>query len=104
MLQVTKQIPECGHEVEVMCPVIPMQSACKAKCERTLKCGHKCKGMCKDNCDESKCREMVESCEMPMCGHPITMVPCCENKKGSLYVNTFVFVCVCGHMELLKNK
>ncbi|KAI5741810.1 hypothetical protein M8J76_017257 [Diaphorina citri] len=73
---VKKQIPDCGHVVNLKCKIHPERKHCKIPCERLLSCGHTCAKKCCDECNSSDCEVLVDCPHVEsLCGHP-TKVPC----------------------------
>lgn len=53
-----KQIPECGHTIEIRCDTEPKRADCTQPCKNYLqKCGH----LCTKNCEN--CELICEPCE-----------------------------------------
>nr|CAD7432792.1 unnamed protein product [Timema monikensis] len=73
-VKVTKVVPQCGHQLTLMCSELPLQSRCRGSCLKMLKCGHQCDTMCCSPCT-SKCKVMVPCRMKPACCHSV-MVPC----------------------------
>lgn len=66
---VKKVIPECGHEVELMCSIVPSRALCKQPCSLELDCGHRCRKRCCDQCSTADCVEPVTTDIVSLCGH-----------------------------------
>ncbi|KAI8436675.1 hypothetical protein MSG28_010163 [Choristoneura fumiferana] len=73
--KVKKIIPECGHEIEIDCGIVPTREHCMRKCERVMACGHVCPGRCDQPCDKSKCTKIMERNFDSPCGHEVQL-PC----------------------------
>ncbi|KAJ4449056.1 hypothetical protein ANN_00451 [Periplaneta americana] len=78
---VKKNIPGCGHQIDLRCCVEPEQKMCEMKCERLLKCGHKCTSKCGEKCTTENCKKMVTSTIKAACGHTVK-VPCSKVTGG----------------------
>lgn len=73
-LQVTKQVPQCGHYQEMDCGLDPALFArCDGPCQRKLACGHPCTLQCSEDCSACSCEQSVP--QYGDCGHEI-MVTC----------------------------
>ena len=68
---VTKEVPACGHTVQVKCDTSVRMLKCKERCEKALPCGHQCQGYCGAPCTK-KCQELVKRTDWP-CGHEATI-------------------------------
>jgi hypothetical protein len=66
---VKKELPACGHKVNMLCSEDPATFLCKSHCERTMKCGHNCKKICSDEC--GGCTKRVTK-TVPLCGHEVS--------------------------------
>nr|CAD7438059.1 unnamed protein product [Timema bartmani] len=73
-VKVTKVVPQCGHQLTLMCSELPLQSRCRGSCLKMLKCGHQCDTLCCSPCT-SQCKVMVPCRMKPACCHSV-MVPC----------------------------
>ncbi|KAK9882468.1 hypothetical protein WA026_021501 [Henosepilachna vigintioctopunctata] len=74
--KVKKVIPGCNHTITLPCYVDPDKSQCSGKCPRIMSCGHICESRCNEDCDPSKCKQMVGVSIKAKCGHTIEKIPC----------------------------
>ncbi|PSN31868.1 hypothetical protein C0J52_22820 [Blattella germanica] len=72
-VQVTVQLTDCQHTLEVKC-CEKDNIDCLKPCEKKLLCGHTCAGLCSEACTKM-CMELVVSTVTPICGHVIE-IPC----------------------------
>ena len=77
---VVKKLP-CArnHSLKMFCKDDPNIVACRARCDRTLDCGHPCPGVCSQDCGAIMCRRKVV--KEYGCGHK-QQVPCFESKTA----------------------
>ena len=47
-IEMTKEMPDCGHLQTIPCNVEPRYWKCKAPCDGKLECGHECPSLCSD--------------------------------------------------------
>ena len=77
---VVKKLPCAGnHSLKMFCKDDPNIVACRARCDRTLDCGHPCPGVCSQDCGAIMCRRKVV--KEYGCGHK-QQVPCFESKTA----------------------
>ena len=77
---VVKKLPCAGnHSLKMFCKDDPNIVACRARCDRTLDCGHPCPGVCSQACGAIMCRRKVV--KEYGCGHK-QQVPCFESKTA----------------------
>ena len=77
---VVKKLPCAGnHSLKMFCKDDPNNVACRARCDRTLDCGHPCPGVCSQDCGAIMCRRKVV--KEYGCGHK-QQVPCFESKTA----------------------
>ena len=77
--KVTKQIPNCGHIVELMCFEDPSTILCNKPCDNMCEFGHKCSKLCHEEC--IPCLYKVNM--TLSCGHSL-IKPCSIAHKDSL--------------------
>ena len=77
---VVKKLPCAGnHSLKMFCKDDPNIVECRARCDRTLDCGHPCPGVCSQACGAIMCRRKVV--KEYGCGHK-QQVPCFESKTA----------------------
>lgn len=67
-VSVNKIIPQCHHEVKMLCHSDPDKYPCPVSCNKTLQCGHPCRNLCSPPCTLSCNVKVIKTLE---CGHLI---------------------------------
>ncbi|CAG9824500.1 unnamed protein product [Phaedon cochleariae] len=75
MEKVSKEVPDCKHNIEIACFQEPDRKYCEKKCQRLLSCGHPCRYTCKEVCTKD-CKVTVDCSITSPCGHIITKIVC----------------------------
>ncbi|CAG0913264.1 unnamed protein product [Notodromas monacha] len=83
----------CGHVIKAHCYLRPDQVQCRAKCARTLPCGHHCLKNCNESC--GNCFVKVKKI-IPDCSHSVT-VHCCKVPENADCQKQCEKLLPCGH-------
>ncbi|CAG0920410.1 unnamed protein product [Notodromas monacha] len=92
---ITELLLTCGHTVmKTLCHLLEAGDViCEAKCEKTLKCGHRCQRKCQEPCGD--CRVKVQKI-IPDCSH-FVIVECSEVSENIHCQKKCGKVLTCGH-------
>ena len=90
---VKKILPNCGHELEMLCLEDPKEFACILPCPKTLPCGHQCSGKCSQPC--GKCTVKVTK-TLPGCGHQVDLA-CYRDPSKVVCKAACSKTLACGH-------
>ena len=93
MVQVTRQIPDCGHDQEMHCYESPMTVKCENPCAKKCEKGHSCPLKCYKNC--RRCKVEV-SVSMPSCQHQ-QWIQCWQDPAHANCKANCSHICVNGH-------
>ena len=95
--KVTKQIPNCGHNDELMCFEDPSTILCNKPCDNICEFGHKCSRLCHE-----ECMPCLYEVNMTLsCGHSL-IKPCSIAHKGSLECLEKCLKVNCSHGHLCQ--
>ncbi|XP_063384092.1 NFX1-type zinc finger-containing protein 1-like isoform X2 [Cydia fagiglandana] len=97
-VRIVKKRSDCGHLKKVPCYKDVNADPCRAKCARSLPCGHHCKKLCFEECRD--CKEMVTK-TIPSCNHEIKIEcgiePTPDHQSKCTKITDDNYEAPCGH-------
>jgi len=94
VIKMTKKVPQCGHDQQILCHVDPAEFSCQVNCIKTLPCGHEKSLQCyKDPMVYNQCNRNCT--RLLNCGHP-----CSKKCREECQCNTKIEVPLpCEHTK-----